>query len=186
MSAHGLLPPSWMEGSCTVLLHVSPSWGVRNINSVLETLIQHIRCKISALSPLQASTKEEVRPYHLDSILFPPPQDPSGLCWWHYEPNPLLSTLHWLIFKILIVILWDRHYYHSQFLFIYLFIYLAALGLSCGTLDLCCHVWDLSGGMRYLVPWPGIEPGPPSLGAQSHNHWTTRDVSHIIPILLFF
>ena len=50
-------------------------------------------------------------------------------------------------------------------LFIYLFIfifYLAALGLSCS--------------MRDLVPWPGIEPGPPALGAQSPSHWTTREV----------
>ena len=27
-----------------------------------------------------------------------------------------------------------------------------------------------------LVPWPGIEPWPPVLGAQSLNHWTTRKV----------
>ena len=45
--------------------------------------------------------------------------------------------------------------------FIYLFI-LAALGLS------CC-LWD-------LVPWPGIETGPPALGAWSLNHWITREV----------
>ena len=44
----------------------------------------------------------------------------------------------------------------------YLFIYLAAPGLSCG-------MWD-------LVPWRGIEPGPPALGAGSLSHWTTREV----------
>ena len=27
-----------------------------------------------------------------------------------------------------------------------------------------------------LVPQPGIKPMPPSLGAQSFNHWTTREV----------
>ena len=32
-----------------------------------------------------------------------------------------------------------------------------------------CSTWD-------LVPWPGIEPSPPTLGAQSLSHWTTRDV----------
>ena len=42
------------------------------------------------------------------------------------------------------------------------FIYLAVSGLSCG--------------MRDLVPWPGIKPGPPALGAQSLRHWTTREV----------
>ena len=25
-------------------------------------------------------------------------------------------------------------------------------------------------------PWPGIEPGPPALGAGSLSHWTTREV----------
>ena len=30
--------------------------------------------------------------------------------------------------------------------------------------------------MWELVPWPGIEPGPPGLGAWSLSHWTTRKV----------
>ena len=46
--------------------------------------------------------------------------------------------------------------------FLNFFIYLAALGLS-------CSMWD-------LAPGPGVEPGPPSLGAQSLSHWTTREV----------
>ena len=62
-------------------------------------------------------------------------------------------------------------------IFFLIFIYLAALGLSCGMWDLRCHVRDFhcsmrdlfflffSCGMRDLVPWPGIEPGPPALGA---------------------
>ena len=37
-------------------------------------------------------------------------------------------------------------------------------------------VLGLSWGMWYLVPWPGIESGPPALGAQSFSHWTTREV----------
>jgi len=44
----------------------------------------------------------------------------------------------------------------------YLFIF-AAPALS-------CSVWD-------LVPWPGMEPGPPALGEWSLCHWTTREVS---------
>lgn len=28
--------------------------------------------------------------------------------------------------------------------------------------------------MSDLVPWPGIEPSPPALGAQSLSHQTTR------------
>ena len=32
-----------------------------------------------------------------------------------------------------------------------------------------CSMWD-------LVPWPGIKPRPPALGAQTLSHWSTRDV----------
>ena len=41
-------------------------------------------------------------------------------------------------------------------------IYVTAPGLSCST-------WD-------LVPWPGIEPSPPALGARSLSHWTTKEI----------
>ena len=37
------------------------------------------------------------------------------------------------------------------------------------TRTLGCCMW-------YLVPWPGIEPWPSALGAQSLSHWTTREV----------
>ena len=50
----------------------------------------------------------------------------------------------------------------STLRFLKISIYLSALGLSCG-------MWD-------LVPWPGIEPGPPALGAWSLSLWTTREV----------
>ena len=33
-----------------------------------------------------------------------------------------------------------------------------------------CSMWD-------LVPWPGMESGPPALEAQSFSHWTAREVS---------
>ena len=42
-------------------------------------------------------------------------------------------------------------------------------------------------GMRDLVPWPGMKPGPPALGVWSLNHWTTREVPRealFLPILL--
>ena len=38
------------------------------------------------------------------------------------------------------------------------------------------HAGSFSCGMWDLVPWPGIDPGPPALGARSLNHWTTREV----------
>ena len=61
--------------------------------------------------------------------------------------------------------------------FIYLFIWLhqilvvSHLLLSCrqvGSLVVAC-MWD-------LVPWPGIEPRPPALGAWNLNHCATREV----------
>ena len=33
-----------------------------------------------------------------------------------------------------------------------------------------CHV-----ACGILVPWPGIEPGPPAVEVWSPNHWTTRE-----------
>ena len=59
--------------------------------------------------------------------------------------------------------------YFFFFLIIYLF-FLAMPGLNCG-------MWD-------LVPWPGIEPGPPSLGAQNLSHWTTRETPVDISLYL--
>ena len=49
--------------------------------------------------------------------------------------------------------------------------YLAALGLT-------CSMWTLSWGMWDLVPWPGIKPGPPALGAPSLSHGTTSEALH--------
>ena len=36
--------------------------------------------------------------------------------------------------------------------------------------NLHCGLWD-------LVPGPGVEPGPPPLGAWSLSYWTTRKAS---------
>ena len=33
---------------------------------------------------------------------------------------------------------------------------------------------SLSGACGILVPWPGIEPGPSAVKAESLNHWTIR------------
>ena len=45
-------------------------------------------------------------------------------------------------------------------------------GLSCSRQELSCVMWD-------LFHWPGIKPRAPALGAQSLNHWTTRNIPHI-------
>ena len=57
--------------------------------------------------------------------------------------------------------------------------------LSCDTPDLQSSlqlVGSLSFSMQDLGPWPGIEPGPPALGAHSPSHWNTRE----IPRFFFF
>ena len=36
---------------------------------------------------------------------------------------------------------------------------------------LSCSTYD-------LIPWPGMEPGSPALGARSLSHWTPREVPH--------
>ena len=47
--------------------------------------------------------------------------------------------------------------------------YLVLSGLHSGMQTLSWGTWD-------VAPWPGIEPGPPALGAQSLNQWITREV----------
>ena len=42
-------------------------------------------------------------------------------------------------------------------------------------------MWIFGGGVHHmacgiLVPQPGVEPMSPTVEAQSHNHWTAREV----------
>ena len=53
-------------------------------------------------------------------------------------------------------------------IFFTLFIWLCQVLLVAHRL-FCCSQWD-------LVPWPGIKPGPPTLGMWRLSHWTTREV----------
>ena len=68
--------------------------------------------------------------------------------------------------------LFSAHFLSSSFFFFLIFIYLAALGDSCGR-------WD-------PVPQTGIELGPPALGAQSLSHWTPQrsPSGHIFTLML--
>ena len=53
------------------------------------------------------------------------------------------------------------------------FVYLAALGLHCSTQDLQSSLWhvgSVSWSMWDLVPRPGIEPGPSTLGTWRLSH----------------
>ena len=65
---------------------------------------------------------------------------------------------------------------------LWLFICLAVLGLKLQYLGssvfiVACKIFSC--GMWDLVPWPGIEPRPPALGAQSLSHWTTMSLNKI-------
>ena len=44
-----------------------------------------------------------------------------------------------------------------------------------GIFDLRCSMRTLTCKIRGLIPWPGMEPGPPTLGAWSLSHWATRE-----------
>ena len=47
--------------------------------------------------------------------------------------------------------------------------FLPVLGLNCNRQNF------LVAECKLLVPWPGVKPRPPALGAQSLSHWTTRE-----------
>ena len=55
--------------------------------------------------------------------------------------------------------------------FFFFFKYLAAPGLIAARRIFSCSMWD-------LVPWPGIEPQPPTLGGHYPSHWTTWEAPH--------
>ena len=48
--------------------------------------------------------------------------------------------------------------------------------------------WLCHAACGILVTWPGIEPAPPALEAQSLNHRTTREIApdQFLNIYLFF
>ena len=82
--------------------------------------------------------------------------------WWVYKLGSVNSpTLFY--FSIVLVHL-QAFFKILQILkkFSYLFIHLAPP-------DFSCDLWD-------LVPWPGIEPWPPALGAWSLRLWTIRKI----------
>ena len=79
----------------------------------------------------------------------------------HFFFQPILTILISTL-SLYLFLYWFRRCCLNSSKWIYIYIYIAALGLS-------YSMWD-------LVPWPGIEPGPPALGAWSLSHWTTREV----------
>ena len=80
---------------------------------------------------------------------------------WRRESQPfVLFSLPVLFFNI---------YHFNFFTWLHQVLVVAYRIFSCDMQTLRCGMWD-------LVPWPGIEPGTPALGARNLKHWTTREV----------
>ena len=62
------------------------------------------------------------------------------------------------------------------------------LALIAGLWCVCTIIifWPLHVACGILVPWPGIEPTPPALAVWSLNHWTAREVPHVLLLLFAF
>ena len=93
----------------------------------------------------------------------------------------VLGASHFTLCQICASARFQAHWsllFGSILFFKTIFIYVAAADFSAS-----CRI--LSCGMQDLVPWPGFEPGPPALGAQSPSHWTTREVPKL-KFLAFF
>ena len=95
-----------------------------------------------------------------------------------HETILTLTTCYmlWYIFSILykffskMLVKYTRENGLLFFLKKYLFIYLAAPGLS-------CSIWD-------LVPWAEVKPRPPALKTRSLSNWTTREVPSLLLMFL--
>ena len=82
--------------------------------------------------------------------------------------------------------LFIRRFKNIYIYIIYLFWLCRVLVEACKIFPVACFscgMQTLSCSMQDLVPRPGIEPGPPALGAQSLTHWTTWEVP--LPNFLF-
>ena len=63
-------------------------------------------------------------------------------------------------------------------IFIYLFGCMGSYLQQVSSLVVACEFLVVT-GMWDLVPWPGIEPEPPALGAQSLIHCATREIPEV-------
>ena len=86
----------------------------------------------------------------------------------------LVQGFYWYFIRLIIIPNFPR------VLFIYFWlcwVFIAALGIFlvevCELLVVAYKF--LVASFRYLVPWPGIEPGPLVLGMWNLSHWSTRE-----------
>ena len=80
--------------------------------------------------------------------------------------SPDSNLLYWTLFFFFLI-------------FIYLFWLHRVLVVTRGIFVAACELLVVA-CMQDLVPRPGIEPGPPALGARSLTHWTTREVPTLL------
>jgi len=79
------------------------------------------------------------------------------------ESQDLLILFFFLIFIIIFI------YYY------YFFAYAGSQLRHTESSVFVAACWIFSCSMWNLVPWPGIKPRPPALGAWRFSHWTTRE-----------
>ena len=115
--------------------------------------------------------------------------------------SPQIKNIsHWPLFLLLqYTILSTLFFWTFSFIFSFLNIYLfGCTGSSLQHLEtsifvmacriFSCSIWTLSCSRWDLVPWPGINPGPPALGMWSFSLRTIREVplSPFLPVFFFF
>ena len=129
------------------------------------------------VSSLCCPDKQDYTWPDIGSPFFPPP------ILWCYSLHSLFSLLLHL-YQHLLIIQWFNTSFSLLSIFVFVIysstgsslwctgflIFVITYGIfSWGIWTLSCNLWD-------LVPWPGMEPGPPALGVWSPSHWTTREV----------
>ena len=100
----------------------------------------------------------------------PPGKSPHPVLWWnplHLDRSfltiwaQLWSCLHLMLLSP--SLLYPDVFFQGTFIWLHCVLVATGEFLSCGTQTLSWSMW-------HLIPWPGIEPGPPTLRAQSPNH----------------
>ena len=95
--------------------------------------------------------------------------------------SPALVIFDFLFIVIVTGVSWYLTIFFLQSLFsFYLCIWLCQVLVATWRI-FSCGLWTPS--MWDLVPWPGIEPGPPALGAWSLSHWTTSEFPLIVVLI---
>ena len=166
---------SWPSSVCPLTLF-QRSWN----NSVAWKVWRRIQVSLLTTHPLLLCFRAGSFPWNIFSVLLRTGSPP--------KPAPIQQSSDWAArFLTLGLYIWSHYGSYTKLLFCnlayisdkgvilkntYLFIYLSALGLSCG-------MWD-------LVPRPGIKPRPPALVVQSLSHWTTREGSQNLYFNCYF